>query len=176
MDELNAAITEYRSKWQQFVATRRDAAFFEALRPTALGWKVADRAEYDRLFREWHDLCDVIVDVAMNGRWVAKLHLKEDVRLEWNIPIVKLMLRRPGSTDAPGLDHIDFYSPQATRSDAILDAEPNLTWTRESNDIIQGYEWISIWFSGTEAKLKSNTVIDTVIAELQEHNQKILTR
>jgi hypothetical protein len=171
IDELNTAIGEYWTKWRSLLAARQDKAFFEALKPTAVGWKVADRAEYDRLCKELHDQSSHVLETWMNGRWIAKCVLR-DTELSGHIKIVKVMQRRPGSSDAAGLDHLDFYSPPLTATEAVLQKEPDLNWSRETNDIIEGYDWLSIWFEGTEAKLKSDTVLDIVATELQQQNQK----
>jgi hypothetical protein len=170
IDELNGAIVAYQIKWQNLVGACHDKAFFETLKPVAVGWKTADRAEYVRRCAELHDQSDHIIETWMNGRWVAKFHLR-DAQLVSGIEIVKVMQRRPDSADAAGLDHVDFYS--TTDAEPVLQSEPDLQWSRESNDIIAGYDWLSIWFDGTEAKLKTDTVLDIVAAELRELNQKI---
>ncbi|HJQ08023.1 MAG TPA: hypothetical protein VJ836_00915 [Candidatus Saccharimonadales bacterium] len=168
IDEINKAIEAYHNKWHKLVAARADHAFFESLKPTAIGWKVAGRTEYDKVFAELHDMCDQIVDVTLNDRWIAKMHLK-DTKLSGGIEIIKLMQHRPASTDAVGLDHLDFYSPDVTKEK--LAAEKDLAWTEEENGLCR---WLSIWFEGTEAKLRPDTVIDVCIAELQETNQNII--
>ena len=173
IDELNKAIEAYHIKWHTLVAGRQDKAFFETLQPVAVGWKVAAREEYDQLRTELHDKCDMIVENWMNGRWIAKMILRDE-NLASGIKIVKIMQRRPNSTDAVGLDHLDFYSLEVEHAEAVLAKESNLKWSRESNDIISGYEWISLWFDDTEAKLKSSTVLDIVTAELQEINKEII--
>jgi hypothetical protein len=173
LDKLNEALQDYDQKWQKLIAGRTDHAFFEALKPTAVGWKTTDRAEYDRLLAELHDQADNVAEIWMNGRWVAKLHLK-DVRLTNGVEIVKIMQRRPGSTDAVGLDHVDFYGPEVAQMERILTSEPGLKWSRENNDILAGYDWLSIWFDGTEAKLKHETVLQIVRAELAELDKRIL--
>ena len=173
LNELNTALQEYDGKWQTLVAARKDKAFFAALKPVAVGWKTEDRVEYDKLVAELHDQADQIVETWMNGRWIAKLHLK-DTALANGVTILKIMQRRPGSEDAVGLDHVDFYSSDVVDAEPILKQEPNLNWTRENNDVIEGYDWISVWFDGAEAKLKSNTVLDIVQAELHELNKKIV--
>lgn len=172
LDELNQAIAEYQGKWQRFVGGRLNREFFQALKPVAVGWKVADRAEYDRLCAELHDSCDKIIETWMNGRWIGKMHVR-DTKLASGIEIVKVMQRRPGSHDATGLDHVDFYSPEVARAEEVLSQEKDVNWTRETNDAVAGYGWISIWFAGTEAKLKDTTVLDIVIGELGELNRKI---
>lgn len=173
LEELQTAIKNYLEKWAALVDQCIDKPFFERLRPVAVGWKVADREEYDRVYAELHDACDKIIETWMNERWIAKMHLKETT-LRGGIEIIKLMQRRPGSEDAVGLDHVDFYSPEVAQAKDILEQEPALKWTIENNDAVEGYEWLSVWFANTEAKLKANTVIDIVTHELQELNQRII--
>lgn len=174
LNEFNETLGQYNKKWRILIDTRNDKRFFESLKPTALGWKVADRAEYDKLCDALHDQTDKIIETWMNERWIAKLHLR-DIKLEGGIEIIKVMQRRPDSDDALGLDHLDFYSPQVAQAETIFKQEPNLKWSWESNDIIQGYDWISLWFDGAEAKLKSDTVLDAIIAELKDMNAKIIS-
>jgi hypothetical protein len=172
IDELNQKLQEYSDNWEKLVAGRSDKQFFSNLKPVAAGWKVADEAEYKKLYNELRTQCDRIVETWMNGRWIAKMHLK-DTKLTGSIEIVKLMQRRPNSGDALGLDHVDFYSPAVLRAEEVLAKETGLKWTHESNDVVDNYDWISIWFNGTEAKLKAGTVIDIVITELQEIGDRI---
>lgn len=172
IDELNTALKGYFTKWDVLVTARKDQAFFTDLKPVAVGWKVADRAEYDKLCTLLHDQSVRIIETWMNGRWIAKVQLKDD-SLERGMKIIKVMQRRPGSKDALGLDHVDFYSPKVVDGEAVLKQETDLQWSQESNDIIAGYEWLSIWFEGTEAKIKAGTVFDIIIAELKEVNTKL---
>jgi len=172
--EYSAALKGYMQKWDQLVAARHDASFFGNLQATAFGWKVQDRAEYTQRVAALHDQAEHIVETWMNGRWIAKLQLRDGSATN-GIHIIKIMERRPNSTDAVGLDHIDFYAPVETEQiEAVLRAESNLQWTRESNDIIEGYDWLSIWFDGTEAKLKHDTVLDIVAAELVQLSQRLV--
>jgi hypothetical protein len=173
LNEINSELKEYFVSWQALLSSRADAAFFAALKPVALGWKVADKAEYDRIYSMLHDKCDTIVETWMNGRWIAKMHLKDTV-LQSGITIIKLMQRRPDSTDLIGLDHVDFYTPATDNGETVMGQEPNLTWTRESNDVLEDYNWLSIWFDDTEAKIKNATVLNNIIRELELTNQQIL--
>ena len=166
VDELNQKLQTYYQKW----GTLQVEGFAE-LRPTAAGWKVADEAEYERRYKALRPLCDRIVETWMNGRWIAKMHLK-DQQLEGGITIVKLMQRRPGSDDELGLDHVDFLCPDIKAIEATLQASA-ATWSWESNDVVADYDWISVWFDNEEAKIKQGTVVDIVITELQEINEQI---
>lgn len=167
LDEFNEAIKVYNQKWQKFVAGRKDQKYFTALKPTAVAWKTADLAEFDKVFKSLRTDCDQIHLAWLNGRWLATMVLR-DQTLEGGIKIVKLMQRRPKSTDALGLDHLDFLHTED--AETVLKAE-DIKWSRENNG--DNCSWLSIWFDGTEAKLRTNTVLDVCIAELTETNQTI---
>lgn len=170
IDELAAALNEYKTKWQALVAERADKTFFEALKPTSVAWKTIDLADYDAKMAELRDMCDQIFVVWMNERWIAKLHLK-DKTLPMNLRIIKLMQRRPDSTDAVGLDHVDFYTPAGNDAiEAALKKETNLKWNYEKNNA----EWYSVWFAGGEAKLRNNTICSVCADELLETEKAIL--
>jgi len=169
-DQANQAIDEYQSKWGAFISQRKNKEFFERLKPTAIGWKTADLAEYDQLLNQWRDACDQIVTVRLNDRWVTKLHLR-DTKLHGDIEIIKLMQRRPVSSDAVGLDHLDFYDTEVVNTATVLAEETDVKWSEEENGVSK---WVSVWFDNTEAKLRAGTVIDVTVQELQELNQKIL--
>jgi hypothetical protein len=168
-DELNRAIDEYQNKWNALVAQRKNKEFFERLKPTTVGWKVADLAEYDRLKNEWRGACDLVFEKWMNERWIAEIHLK-DTKLSGGIEVIKLMQRRPNSSDALGLDNMDFMDMEETNTKAVLSEEGDLKYTDEANGLCA---WISIWFDGTEAKLRQGTPLDVAIDELREVNSKI---
>lgn len=172
LKEINAALETYEQKWQKLIAVRHDRKFFAEMMPTAVGWKVADEDEYHRLLTVLHDQTDKIVETWMNERWVAHLHLK-DSELANGATILKVMQRRPDSTDGLGLDHVDFYSAAIDHAESYLTGERDLKWSWESNDMTDKYRWISIWFNGTEAKLKNNTVLDILSHELTELSAQI---
>jgi hypothetical protein len=166
-DDINTALKTYFQAWQQFASERTDKTYFTALKPTAVAWKTEDLKEFDDLFARWREQCDQIHQVWINERWLATMHLK-DTSLEGGIKIIKLMQRRPGSTDAVGLDHVDFLHKKDAEN--VLQKE-DIKWTRESNNDF--CSWLSIWFAGTEAKLRTNTVLDVCIAELNDANKKV---
>ncbi len=157
--ELNQALKDYQAKWQKLINERHNQQFFENLRPTAVGWKVKDLADLDRSFTQLRDLCDQIHWGWLNERWLITLHLKSST-LKWNIQVIKLMQRRPSSTDAVGLDHVDLLMPKSADAKAILANEPKLKWTEEKNG--DKCKWLSIWFD-YEAKLRQDTVIEVCI-------------
>jgi hypothetical protein len=170
IDEIDKVIGEYRSKWQALMSDRRDKAFFAALKPISVGWKVADLTDYDKIFAELREHCGQMHVVWLNERWIATMVLR-DSELAWGITIVKLMQRRPGSTDTPGLDHIDFYSPNPANAEGLRTKESDLKFTYEANGFCK---WTSLWFAGTEAKLRNETTLDVCIAEMNQAKERIL--
>lgn len=171
LEEINTAVDVYMAKWKKVTESRRNKAFFEKLRPTAIGWKTDDSSDFQGRFHELRDQCDQIHLGWLNERWLATMHLREE-KAALDVTIIKLMQRRPNSKDPIGLDHVDFLIPQGMDAKTVLAAEPNLKWSEEANG--EFCNWISIWFEGTEAKLRTNTTIDVAIAELQDVNKKIL--
>lgn len=169
IETLNAAMAQYWTAWSTLIAERSDREFFEALYPTAVAWKTEDEAEYRRLLDDLRGFCDIVVENRWDDRWIAMVHLK-DAKLTQDVEVVKLMQRRPGSTDSVGLDHIDFYSPNVVHADQMLAKETDLVWTHETGGPCK---WISVWFADTEAKLRTHTVIDSCIRDLSAYNEHI---
>jgi hypothetical protein len=173
IDELNQAIEAYHAKWHDLTMGRKDKAFFERLKPIAVAWKVEDLSDFDRRITSLRDACDQIHFGWLDERWLATLHLKQPALRE-NISVIKIMQRRPGSTDAVGLDHVDFLLPDDTDAMAVLNSEPNLTWTNETSGTY--CKWLSLWFANTEAKLRTKglTTPDVCIRELEEMRTAVM--
>jgi hypothetical protein len=169
MDELNQAIAEYRGKWEKLLSERADKEYFSKLRPTAVCLKLAELSELDGWVKKIREHADHIHGGWINERWLVTAHLK-DVELDWGIKIVKLYQRRPGSGDALGLDHLDFLA-EGGADENVLSKEPSLKWTHESNG--PHCSWISLWFEGTEAKLRTDTTLNVCAKELLELDEQI---
>lgn len=173
LEQLNRAINNYQQAWQQLIAKAQNYKFFADQQPTAVAWKSADLAELMNYFTELRDRCDQIHFGWVDERWLITLHLKTE-KLAWDIQVIKLMQRRPQSNDPVGLDHLDFCSLSNTSATKILSQEKDLEWSREANN--PQCSWISIWFNQTEAKLRTDTVLDPCIAELREAKRKVLEK
>lgn len=163
IDELNAATKEFISKWQLMVSTRKDKQLFSSAKPISIGWKVADLNEFDTCYAQLKGECDQIHLKWMNERWIATMVLREP-SLEWGMRVVKLMQRRPGSSDALGFDHLDFYTPNVGDAAKMKAQEPDLKWTDEENGLCK---WTSLWFNSTEAKFRRESVVAVCINELK---------
>lgn len=171
LEEVDKATAAYFKKWALLIESRANKDFFGSLKPTSIGWKTTDINEFNDVFLELRDQCDQIHLGWVNERWLASLHLKE-TSLPGGIQIIKLMQRRPNSTDPIGLDHLDFYAKSEEEIKQVLASEPDLDATEESNNPL--CHWHSIRFDGTEAKLRADTVFDVCIAELRQANGRII--
>lgn len=171
IQELQVALADYQAKWQALAKSANHPSFFETLPATALGYKTVDLDDFDRRFAALRTRADVINTAKVNNRWIATFHLPKS-SLPWGIRIIKLMQRRPESTDATGLDHVDFYRADEAAITEVLKNEPTLKWTHETDN--PHCDWYSVWFAGTEAKLRTGTVLDVCIAELNDANRKVL--
>lgn len=169
IEELQTEIGKYWNKWEKLGI---DHPFLVSVRPTSVAWKTKDLADFDVRFAELRELCDQVHVASINDRWIATMHLKP-FELPHGLEVIKLMQRRPGSTDATGLDHLDFL----IRGDGAIKKQletSNLKWSEEMNG--DHCKWLSIWFDGTEAKLRSNTVIETCIDELREVDRSLIDK
>jgi hypothetical protein len=171
LDEIENATNDYLHKWNEFIKARQNQDFFQNLKPTSVGWKTTDITEFNSMFLEIRDQCDQIHLGWVNDRWLASLHLKS-TKLPSGIEIIKLMQRRPNSTDPVGLDHLDFYHESKEEIVQILASEPDLDASQESNNPL--CHWHSIRFDDTEAKLRNDTVLNVCIAELMDANNHII--
>jgi len=126
--ELQLSYEEYVQHWQALLEAQKLNDSLGAMKPIAVGWKVATIDAYNSLYQDFRTASDRIVETWMNGRWIAKMHLRE-LRIGDDIEIVKLMQRRPGSDDAVGLDHVDFLCSDITKIEAVLQAQNAVKWS-----------------------------------------------
>ena len=173
IDELNTALREYQAKWDMLLASRADTAFFASVKPISIGWKVADLATFDTFCSQLRSVFDQGHMIYKNERWLGTFHLK-DQKLLWDIELVGVMQRRPGSEDALGLDNVNFYCPDYDRIDEVLSKEPQLKWTHESCG--PHSQWVSLWFGGTEVKLRPRSVLDVAIDEYKEIRDSVRSK
>lgn len=172
MEELRQALAAYQKKWETLLAEHADDEILHSLVPTAVAWKVADLDTYNELLTQWQDKIDQLQSKWLNGRWITCAVLREGQDVGWGIHIVKFMQRRPGSDDALGLDHVDFYSPQvASAKEGLLTNTAGLKVTDEENGACK---WLSLWFADTEAKLRTGTTLHVCAEELLEAERRIL--
>ena len=170
IDELNQAIEAYHAKWHTLINSRTDRTFFQDLKPTAVGWKTENGNDFSKRTAELQPLCEQVHFGWVNERWLGTFYLRDEVVCD--VRIIKLMQRRPNSTDATGLDHLDFLLPEGPDAKAVLQAEAGLKWSEEANG--SHCKWLSVWFDNTEAKLRTDTVLQVCADELLEYQSKVL--
>ena len=169
--EITEGLETYTAAWQEWVGQRTNKPFFEGLLPTSVAWKVADLAAYNMAVSALQPLSDQMHAAVVNERWLATFHMRNP--LPGGVQLIKLMQLRPGSQDAIGLDHMDFYTPIADDELANrLRAEANLKWQLEASN--KFCSWYSVWHKGGEAKLRTQTVLDVCIAEMKETRNAVI--
>lgn len=171
LDELKTALEDYNLKWRAVVNGADDTDFFETLKPTAVGWKTEDLTDFIARFDELQAICDQVHLGWVNERWLATMHLKDEM-LQDGLTVIKLMQRRPGSTDATGLDHVDFFITSGKNAKEVMTSESALKWTEEFNG--DNCKWISVWFDNSEAKLRSDTVLQVCADDMLDMQKRIV--
>lgn len=137
--------------------------------PSTIAWKVTDIDEYGDALADFlkNNLIAQCHIGYVDKRYIASIVFKQPIYK--NTYILKLMQRRPGSTDAVGLDHADFPVDDLTDFEIELTKklanQKALKWSYESNEV---HRWISVWFDGSEAKFVDHIVLDVGVKELQD--------
>ena len=164
MEDIKKALDTYLAAWQAWHKTN-DVGFGK-LRPTQVGWKVADEAMLGSLVDAFLPHTTQAHIGTVDNRKIAVLLLSPPVS---RVPLLQIMQRRPDSTDALGLDHVAFYCPEIASLEAKLKTS-RLDWEHQRNP---GHAWISVWFEDAdgrrqEAKFFDHTSFDIGAIELQE--------
>ncbi len=170
-EALSQSLEKYFAKWEEYVSRMGLFAVAEKMKPLAVGWKVANRAEYRRVMSVLDNYAQQIHSVTVGKRKFATVILSEP--LAKKITVIKVIERREGSRDIVGLDHVDFYLPMIEGIAEMLErGEAN--WRRQGND---RYKRISVRFgpeSLYEAKIIDHTILDIAAEEIDFASQKLL--
>jgi len=168
---LDKRLKAYFIAWVDFI-TASGQEWLGGLPPTALGWKVADRARFNQLLTGLSDRADQAHIGTVDGRKIASIVMTKP--MQGDIYIVKLMQRRPGSDDPPGLDHVDFLLPESIEETAKLLDKAKIHYTPQANEL---HHWLSLRFGEDgryEAKLLDHLVLEVGVAELQFAAKQII--
>jgi hypothetical protein len=144
------------------------------LKPTAVGFKVADLAEFKSTVDGLLDLSEQLHVGTVNDRFIGTFVLKNPLDTAY-IRLIKILQRRPGSDDPLGLDHIDFFIKDISAAEQCL-ATARANWEHESNEV---HQWLSVRFGEDlqyEAKLLNHTSLSAGITEMKLAEDDILTR
>lgn len=166
LEDIDQEAVKYLKQLDSFVKKHR----LPIGRPSTLAWKVTDITEFTETLGGF--LKDNLVEQCHIGfvdkRYIASVVFKEPLYREARI--LKLMQRRPGSTDPVGLDHADFAVDSLPDTEADLNKQPDIKWSYESNEV---HQWISVWFDNREAKFVDHIVLDVGVKELQDATKQL---
>jgi hypothetical protein len=166
VEDISQSAETYFKKLDAFVAehrlTKRD--------PSTIAWKVTDIDEFNDTLSGFLK-SELVIQCHIgfvDKRYIASVVFKQPIYR--NVSILKLMQRRPGSTDPVGLDHADFPVNNLSSLENELKAKKVVKWSHESNEV---HGWISVWFDGTEAKFVDHIVLDVGVKELQNITKRL---
>ncbi|HSX36915.1 MAG TPA: hypothetical protein VLG13_02245 [Patescibacteria group bacterium] len=160
---LQTSLGEYEAAWKAFLVDNRLEQLEQIAVPTTLSLKVANKAE---LFRYLEDNAGNIEQVhigTVNDRYIASAALKEPID---NLPILKILQRRPGSSDSLGLDSIDYLVKSTEEVFRLLQGA-GATIEKQHNEV---HAWLSLRFGSKkqyEAKFTDHVVLEVAIKELR---------
>ena len=169
---LTVALTEYHAAWNAFRVIHHLDILERLAVPTTIGWKVADAKT---LYANLAALATVTEQAhigVVNQRLIASVLLNDDFE---SMRIIKLLQRRPQSSDRLGLDHIDYLVTDMLKIHMVL-KEAGAHVNLENNDM---HEWLSLRFGGKlefEAKFVDHLVLDVAIRELQQAELSLIRR
>lgn len=170
-EALSQSLDKYFIKWDEYVARMGMFSIAEKMRPTAVGWRVADRTDYKRAISVLDPFAAQMHSVTVGGRKIATVILTKPIGR--GIKVIKVIERREGSRDVVGLDHVDFYLPFLEGLAEMLDrGEAN--WRKQGN---KKYEKLSVRFgpeSLFEAKISDHTVLNIAAEELNHASKMLL--
>lgn len=162
-ETLAKAFDEYQTAWKAFLVINNLEILEHQARPTALGWKVADKPA---LYADLAAISNMTTQVhigTVNQRQIASAVLAEPYA---GIPIIKILERRAGALDPLGLDHIDFLVDNPDQINEMLQA----VGARIEHQHNHAHTWLSLRFGKNfeyEAKFVDHSVLDVCIKELQ---------
>jgi hypothetical protein len=170
-EALSQSLDMFFRKWESFVERVGIESYVERMQPVAVGWKVATKGEYRRIFATLDTYALQSYSVKVGERSVATFVLGE--KLARGISVIKLIERHPKGGEKLGLDHVDFYSPSLVGIPQALD-KYEVKWKALGNDEFQR---ISIRFGPEvllEARVSDHTILDICAGELITASKKLV--
>jgi hypothetical protein len=166
LKDIRVEAGKYYLKFESFIKKNRLAN----LEPVTIGWKVQDIDEYNETISKFlkNDLVEQCHIGFVDSRYIASIVFKKPIFK--NVYILKLMQRRPNSTDPVGLDHMDLPVNSLEEMEKELENHNVSDWEYESNE---SHKWISVKFGGTEAKFVDHIVLDVCVKELRDVSTKL---
>lgn len=169
---LQEQLEVYDAEWQELIERLALQALSSEIKASSVGWKVDGVEAFGNIlgqllmeFPQVH--VGPVNDVRLIGSIILPSYIYREAR------VLKLMQRRPGSTDPLGLDHVDFTVRDLAATQTILTAS-GVQVTPEQND---SHSWLSVRFGNEnrqEAKFVDHNVIEVCIQELKETRDKLV--
>lgn len=163
-ESLTRALDEYTAAWKAFLVVHNLDVLSHMTVPVTLSWKVADT---EAMFANLQALAPFTTQAhigTVNKRFIASVVLCTDVA---GMHIVKILVRRPGSADALGLDSIDYIVKDMSEIKQLLTAA-GANLRSEHNDM---HSWLSLRFGKSlefEAKFVEDLVLEVAVREMEQ--------
>lgn len=170
---LIGAFQRYKRAYLELIKEYELEAFNAAATATTISWKVADKAQ---LFADLESIAADTEQIhigTVNNRYIASAVLHKP--LEAKIQIIKILERRPQSTDPLGLDSVDFLVKDLEKTYTTL-RQAGLRVVKENNPV---HEWLSLRFGANdefEAKFTDHLVLEVARKELKMSELQLLKR
>jgi hypothetical protein len=163
-DSLKIALANYQKAWKAFIVINHFESIEPTWRPAAISWKVEHKVALYGNLRLIGDQAEQIHIGTINDRFIAMAVLKKKFA---DVRIIKLLERRPGSSDLLGLDSLDYYVEDLEGTYDLLKAA-GARVEKQHND---WHEWLSLRFGKNheyEAKFLDHPLLDIAIQELTD--------
>lgn len=167
LNDLDNKSKQYWQLWDEF----RKENNLPDLKPSTVAFKAQNIEEFNQILGSLLET-DVVNQCHIgfvDKRYIASIVLRKPVFFK-DVKIIKLMQRRPNSTDPVGLDHMDFYINNLKEMENVLKKNDVKGWGYESNE---SHRWISLRFNGIEAKFVDHLVLDVCVKELKNVTKEL---
>lgn len=164
--DIQGSLAAYHKAWQEIVRSWNYNDYGVA---TTLSIKVADKVTLFQLLEVNADNIEQVHIGTVDDRYIASAMLRQPYE---NLPILKVLERRPGSEDLLGLDSID-YLVDSTEKVFERIQRAGLPIVKESNEV---HSWLSVRFGAAqqfEAKFTDHLVLEVAIKELRMTSEQL---
>lgn len=164
--EIQSALAAHNKAWHE-IKTEKELRTVGT--PTTLSIKVVDKRTLFEMLEENASCIEQTHIGTVNDRYIASAALIEPYE---DLPILKVLERRPASSDPTGLDSVDYLVEdiEATFRELIAAGLPVV---KESNDV---HAWLSLRFGPEdrfEAKFTDHVVLEVAVKELKMTIEKL---
>ena len=140
--------------------------------PTTCSVKVDSKHLLYQILEGNSDIIEQMHVGTVNDRYIASAALTVP---HYGLPILKILERRPGSSDPIGLDSIDYLYADLDKAFELLQAA-GLPVEKENNDM---HAWLSLRFGENkqfEAKITDHIVLEVAVKEMKLQIEQILAQ